>query len=150
MAAGYPSVNISFVVNFNNESENDMRILLVENNPEMRRLLKSMIAEITDDIFESEGGEDAVEKYRTAKPDLVVMDIFRKPTNGLTSAALIKNEYPQAKIVFVSNYTDERTREWAKAAGGFAFFGKDDLLSLIGFLKEQLAEDGKTERDQNN
>lgn len=115
-----------------------MKILLVEHNPEMRRLLKSMIAELADEIFESAGGEDAAAQYRVETPDLVVIDIYRKPNNGLASAALIKTEDPHAKIIFISNYTDERTREWAKAAGGYAFFGKDDLLSLIEFLQEQI------------
>jgi len=116
-----------------------MKILLVEHNPEMRRLLKSMIAEIADEISESDGGNDAVEKFREAKPDAAIIDIYRKPNNGLTSAALIMSEEPQAKIIFISNYTDERTREWARAAGGYAFFGKDDLLSLVEFLKAQIA-----------
>ncbi len=118
-----------------------MRVLLVESNTEMRRLIKAMLAEVADEIFESAGGEDAVVQSRTVKPDWVVMDIYRKPSNGLTSAAAIRTEDPEAKIAFISNYTDERTREWAKAAGGSAFFAKDDLMSLVVFLKEQGAKD---------
>jgi DNA-binding NarL/FixJ family response regulator len=44
---------------------------------------------------------------------------------------------PDARIIFVSNHTDERTRRAASAAGGIAFFGKDDLLSLLAFLAKQ-------------
>lgn len=114
-----------------------MKVLLVESNSEMRRLLKSMIAEIAEEVHESSGGAEAAAIYRAERPDWVVMDIFRKPTNGLTAAASIKGTDPEAKIVFVSNYTDKRTKDWAINAGGTAFFGKDDLLSLVEFLKNE-------------
>ncbi|HEV7645065.1 MAG TPA: hypothetical protein VGO50_14055 [Pyrinomonadaceae bacterium] len=54
----------------------------------------------------------------------------------MTAAVLIKNADPGARIIFVSNYTDKRTRQWAEKAGGAAFFGKDDLLGLLEFLKK--------------
>jgi CheY-like chemotaxis protein len=120
-----------------------MRVLVVENNIEMRRFIKSLIGEIAEEIHESSGGEGAVDLYKTLRPDWVVMDIFRKPENGLTVAASIKGMDPDAKIVFVSNYTDERTRDWAKSAGGAAFFGKDDLLGLVGFLKSKTLCNGQ-------
>jgi CheY-like chemotaxis protein len=116
-----------------------MRILLVEHNAQMRRLIKSMIADIADEIYESDGDGEALAYYSSVRPDWVVMDIFREPNNGYILAGAITKADPEAKIVFVSNYTDERTRRWAEAAGGKAFFGKDDLLSLVGFLKKEKA-----------
>jgi len=114
-----------------------MKILLVENNSGMRRLLKSMLEEIAEEIYESPGGPEAIELYQAVRPDWVVMDVYRKPANGLAAAAAIKNSDPDAKIVFISNYTDPRTRQWAQNAGGAAFIGKDDLLSLVEFLKKE-------------
>lgn len=113
-----------------------MKVLLVEQNIEMRRLLKSMINEIAE-VYESNNGEAAVALYLSVRPDWVVMDIFRKPHNGLTATGTITKADPQAKIVFVSNYSDERTRRWASEAGGKAFFAKDDLLGLVEFLKKE-------------
>lgn len=115
-----------------------MKILLVEDNAEMRRLLKSMIEKIGDEIIEAGHGTDAVEFYRAERPDWVLMDIFMKPTDGLTAAREIKNVDSEARIIFVSSHTDKRTREAAHNAGGEAFFGKDDLLSLVEFLRGQL------------
>lgn len=112
-----------------------MKILLVEDNAEMRRLLKSMIEKIDDEILEASDGMEAVALYRAERPDWVVMDIFMKPTDGLTAAGAIKSVDSEARIVFVSNHTDKRTRQAADDAGGTAFFGKDDLLSLVEFLR---------------
>jgi CheY-like chemotaxis protein len=114
-----------------------MKILLVEDNSEMRRLIKSMIAEIADEIFEAADGTEAIALYRTVRADWVLMDVFIKPTDGLTATAVIKNTDPGAKIIFVSNDTDKRTRAAAKNAGGAAFFGKDDLLGLLEFLTNE-------------
>ncbi len=114
-----------------------MKILLVEDNDEMRRLLKSMLATFANEIYEASDGGEAVELYRVSPPDWVVMDVFMKPTDGLTAAAVMKTINPDARIIFVSNHTDKRTRRAAQAAGGIAFFGKDDLLSLLAFLAKQ-------------
>lgn len=114
---------------------NKMKILLVEDNSEMRRFLKSMVEKIADEIIEASDGTEAVELYRAKRPDWTVMDIFMKPTDGLSAAGAIKSEHSEARIVFVSNHTDKRTREAAHNAGGAAFFGKDDLLSLVEFLR---------------
>ena len=58
-----------------------------------------------------------------------------KPSNGLMAASPIKSLDSEARIVFVSSHTDKRTRQAAQNAGGEAFFGKDDLLNLLEFLK---------------
>jgi len=114
-----------------------MKILVVEDNREMRRLIKSMIAEIADEIYEAGDGAEAAALYPVVRPDWVLMDIFMKPTDGLTAAAAIKIADPAAKIAFVSTDTDKRTRQAARNAGGTAFFGKDDLLGLLEFLKNE-------------
>lgn len=112
-----------------------MKILLVDDNAEMRRLLKSMIEKIADEIHEANDALEAVALYRAVHPDWVLMDISMKPRNGLMGAAAIKSLDSEARIVFVSSHTDKRTRQAAQNAGGEAFFGKDDLLSLLEFLR---------------
>lgn len=114
-----------------------MKILLVDDNSEMRRLIKSMIAETAAEITEASDGGQAVELYRTNRPDWVLMDIFMKPVDGLTAATAMKSLDRAARIAFVSNHTDKRTRQAAREAGGREFFGKADLLGLVEFLKAE-------------
>lgn len=111
-------------------------LLLVDDNSEMRRLLKSMIEGIADEIHEAGNGNEAVALYRAKRPDLVVMDVFMNPTDGLTAAREIKSFDSTARIVFVSNQTDNRTRQATYEAGGEAFFGKDNLMSLVEYLEK--------------
>ncbi len=111
-----------------------MKILLVDDSAAVRRLLKSMLAEVADEIFECDDGAEAFEIYATHLPDWVLMDVFMKKTDGLTAIEMIKKVYPSAKIVVVTNHTDKRTRQAAMEAGADGFFGKDDLLSLVSLL----------------
>ena len=113
-----------------------MKILLVDDNADMRRFLKSMVEKIATEIYEASNTVEAVAQYSAEYPDWVLMDVFMKPTDGLTAANQIKGIDPEARIVFVSNHTDKRTRQAAYDAGGVAFFGKDNLLSLVEFLKD--------------
>ena len=52
-----------------------MKILLVDDNAEIRRLIKSLIAEIAGEIYECDDGAKAFEIYAAHLPDLVLMDV---------------------------------------------------------------------------
>ena len=112
-----------------------MKILIVDDNSEMRRLIKSLITDLTDDIYECADGTEAFEIYSKHYPDWILMDVFMKHTDGLKATKIIKEYDREAKIVIVSNHTDKRTRQAAAEAGAVKFFGKDDLLSLVSYLE---------------
>ncbi len=77
-----------------------MKILLVEDNAEMRRLLKSMVEKIAAEVFEAGDAGQAIELYRAERPDWVLMDIFMQPTDGFTATREIKSLDPEARVVF--------------------------------------------------
>lgn len=66
--------------------------------------------------------------------------LTNKNNRHIFKAQFYNSKNQRSRIVFVSNYTDERTRQWAEGAGRAAFFGKDDLLSLLEFLKKEKHE----------
>ncbi|MDQ3713629.1 MAG: response regulator [Acidobacteriota bacterium] len=65
---------------------------------------------------------------------LGVDDIELKETNGIAATRLITRDFPEAKIVIVTNYNDERLREAAAEAGARGYVLKENLLSLGAFL----------------
>ena len=115
-----------------------MRILIVDDNAEVRRLIKSLLAETADDIYECDNGADAVRLYKMRLPDWVIMDVFMKEMDGIAATKEIKKIDPAAKIVIVTNHTDRRTRQAAEDVNATAFLGKDDLLSLSSLLNNEL------------
>lgn len=111
-----------------------MNLLIVEDNESTRQLIKELLAELADAIYECGDGAEALSAYTRYRPDWVLMDIELELVDGLTATRQIKAVHPQALIVIVTQYNDPQLREAARAASAFAYVLKDDLLSLPGLL----------------
>jgi DNA-binding NarL/FixJ family response regulator len=75
-----------------------------------------------------------IEAYRTYLPRLVLMDIAMEGIDGLKASRILKREFPSARIVIVSQYTDQVLREEAEAVGVIGYVTKDNLDPLKEFL----------------
>ena len=113
-----------------------MRLLIVEDNPPMRRMLKSLAADYADEIFECEDGAEVFSIYPKLLPDLVVMDVQMRDLDGISACKAIKGKFPQAKIVIVTNYDEPEIRAAAFETGACGFVVKENLMSLLDYLKE--------------
>lgn len=107
-----------------------MMLLLVDDNDQMRELIRSLVVDLADDILECSDGADAITIYSERQPEWVLMDIHMKQVDGLSATRQIKAAYPEAKIVILTNFNDGRTREAAREAGAFGFVAKDNLLDV--------------------
>jgi CheY-like chemotaxis protein len=101
-----------------------------------RQMRKDMLREIDSRFCECENGEEAVEMYRVCRPEWVLMDIRMPGMDGIAATRQIKELYPEARIVVVSNYDDPTLREDAAAAGAVGYVAKDDLSVLRRLLGE--------------
>ena len=111
-----------------------MKLLIVEDNAGMRRLIKSVVFDLFDEITECEDGAEALQAYAESLPDWVLMDIKMPKMDGLTAATAIKNAFPNANICIVTEYADKQTREAARIAGAEGYVLKEDLYSLRDIL----------------
>ncbi len=111
-------------------------LLIVDDNPEMRQLMKNIVRKMSDAIFECEDGDEVLMAFEIYHPDWVVMDVEMKRMDGLAATTQLVSYHPGAKVIIVTKHTDANTRQAATAAGAISFLGKDDLLSLRSFLKK--------------
>ena len=111
-----------------------MTLLIADDNPQMRRLTRSMIHDLAGDIYECDDGGEAVECYRAHRPDWVLMDVRMKQVDGITATREIKADFPEAKIVIVTNYDDPDLIELAMLAGATAYVTKAKLSDLRHIL----------------
>jgi CheY-like chemotaxis protein len=118
-----------------------MRLLIVEDNPRMRRLLKSLAADFADEIFECEDGSEAFSSYAENQPDLVLMDVQMRDLDGISASRQIKQKFPQAKIVIVTNYDEPEVRQAVFDLGVSGFVLKENLLPLFSYFVEGKAEE---------
>jgi len=110
-------------------------LLIVDDNAEMRQLVKSIASNVSDETFECEDGDEALAAFTKHHPDWVVMDVEMKRLDGLKATAQLVTHYPEAKVIIVTKHADPQTRAAARKAGACEFCNKDDLLSLRSLIQ---------------
>lgn len=86
-----------------------MRILIVDDAPFIRNQLKMILKPLNFEIIEASDGEEAVEKYKEFRPNIVTMDITMPKENGLKALQNILAFDPKAKVIMVTSL-GHRTR----------------------------------------
>jgi two-component system response regulator DegU len=113
-------------------------LLIVDDNREMRQLMKSIVSKACEEIFECEDGDEVLDAFTVYRPDWVLMDVEMKRMNGLKATAGLMSSYPEAKVIIVTKHADVQTRLAAGEAGARFLVGKEDLLSLLPLIQDQV------------
>jgi CheY-like chemotaxis protein len=112
-----------------------MKLLIVDDNPAMRRLMRRLLADLTEEITECRDGDAVLEAYTRLRPDWVLMDFEMAALDGITATQQLIAAFPDAKVVTVTNYDDLVLRTRAQQAGACGYVLKDDLSELRGLLE---------------
>lgn len=107
-----------------------MILLIVDDNPQMRRLIRSVVGDMAEAIAECSDGALALAAYAEQRPDWVLMDIRMHEMDGITATRGIKAVYPDAHVCIVTDHDDSELREAACEAGAEGYVVKEDLLRL--------------------
>ena len=111
-----------------------MKILIVEDNPLMRDIIREMVSEFAEVITECEDGDEAFAAYQRNLPQWVLMDLQMRRVDGFSASQEIRSSYPNANICMVTDYGDARTRAHATEVGATAFVLKENLEELRTLL----------------
>jgi len=111
-----------------------MKVMIVDDNAEMRGLIRALLAEVASEFVECADGEEAVAVYGRELPDWAVMDVAMKVMDGLTATRRIKSKFPDSRIVVVTQHNNPKLGECAREAGAEGFLLKENLLELRSFL----------------
>jgi CheY-like chemotaxis protein len=107
-----------------------MRVLIADDNPSMRQMIRTIIQPVAEEIFECEDGREAVETYQQIYPDWVLMDFEMPRLDGLQAIRQIIARNPNARIMLITQHDDDDLRIAAKEAGATAMVLKDNLFDL--------------------
>ena len=110
-----------------------MKCLIVEDNQAMRRVLRRMISDLAE-VHECQDGAEALAAYRLHQPDWVLMDIRMRMVHGLDATRQIRAQFPEARVIVVSNYDSDELREAARSAGACGYVLKENLVDLRRLL----------------
>jgi two-component system response regulator DegU len=111
-----------------------MKILIVEENPKMRQLIRRIVDDFSPEVYECVDGAGALSAYTRYLPDCVLMDIDLPHLDGLEATRQIIVDFPDAQILMVTNYDDARLRAAAVEAGACGYILKENLLEVRQWL----------------
>jgi two-component system cell cycle response regulator DivK len=95
------------------------RILVVEDQEDLRGMLRDLLSGTGYTVIEAENGERGVAKAKSERPDLILMDIQRPVMDGYEATRHIKAD-PALKaipIIAVSSFAMKGDEEKARGAG---------------------------------
>ena len=107
-----------------------LKILIVDDSPPIRHLLRFFIEHSTDwEVCEAENGEIAIERVVQLHPDAVILDLSMPVMNGLDAAREISRIAPAVQMVMFTMHSSEQLRREAEAAGIKEVISKTDTIA---------------------
>ena len=102
------------------------RILIVDDNPASRLLVRRVLADEGHVLFEANDGLSALAKIRSEKPDLVLLDIMMPLMNGFAVIARVRGQLGLARlpIIIMSSKSEEESQSLALDLGADAYLTK--------------------------
>jgi len=111
------------------------RIVIVDDSSIMRKMVRNLLDSTEHQIAgEAKNGREAVELYKSLKPDVVIMDVTMRDMDGFTAAREIVSFDAQAKIIFFTNLDKEQYSSQAADLGALGFVNKHNLGELLQLL----------------
>ena len=118
-------------------STKPIRIWLADDHPVLRQGVRALAADEDDMEFvaEASSGLEAIEEFRKYRPDIVLIDLQMPDMNGIDAMIAIRNEFPDARFIFLTTYAGDVQIARALKAGARGYLLKSllrrELLDTI-------------------
>lgn len=115
----------------------DLSIIIADDHPILRMGLRNILEResFVSRLDEAANGQGVVELLKLRHYDLVFMDIRMKPMCGIQATKIIKNEFPNTKVLGFSMFNDTRFISEMKEAGAAGYMlkssGKNEIINAI-------------------
>jgi two-component system KDP operon response regulator KdpE len=124
-----------------------LRVLVVDDEPPIRKLLRMGLSTQGYEILDAPNGKTALE-LTAQKPDLIILDLGLPDIQGLDLLRMLRERNENVPIVVLSSRSDESAKVQALDAGADDYvtkpFGMDELLARIrAALRHQLQVQGE-------
>src|SRR5262245_20419262 len=118
----------------------NMRLMIVDDHPGVRQLIRLLLATREDEVCECASGEEAVKRVASFKPERVTMDVSMPGVGGFEATRAIREAVPSACVLIVTSYDRPEMRQAAVESGASGFVVKENLTELPALL-------GRTKND---
>ena len=94
------------------------RVLLCDDSPQIRELVRIVLElDGNEVVSEAENGREAVDEAERLQPDVVLLDLSMPVMDGLEALPEIKRVAPEARIIVLSGFDNDRLVSQALALG---------------------------------
>jgi twitching motility two-component system response regulator PilH len=119
------------------------KILVVEDDPLMSRMYQKIFTFEGYEVDSAGDGEEGLEKARSGKPTIILMDIMMPKMNGLQALDKLKAD-PETKaipVVMLTNLAGQQDAEAALSKGAIKYIIKSEYepKQVVSMVKEILA-----------
>ena len=101
-------------------------ILIVDDHPAFRLVIKTHLLQLlgTQEVFEADNGQSAMEMARQFAPDLTILDLDIPRINGLDVLSRLKAAHPSMRVLILSSHDASTFVSRAMRAGAQGFVSK--------------------------
>jgi two-component system KDP operon response regulator KdpE len=126
-------------------NENFYRVLIVDDEPEIRRFLRASLKIHQHEVVEAENGAKAISEIREHNPDLIILDLGLPDMNGVEVTRKVR-AWSQIPIIILSVRSREADKIEALTAGADDYltkpFGVGELLARIQVVMRRVGNTG--------
>jgi DNA-binding NarL/FixJ family response regulator len=103
-----------------------IKVLAVDDHPVVREGIGAILAREPDIalVAEAENGREAIECFRTHRPDVTLMDLQMPLMSGLDAMIKIREEFPSARVIVLTTYQGDIQALRAIRAGAAGYLLK--------------------------
>ena len=114
-----------------------MRVLIVDDDAIVVQSLATILSaeDGIDVVGTCLSGAEAVQEFRRLRPDVLLMDIRMPGADGLSAAEEILEGDPQARIVFLTTFSDDEYIVRALRMGARGYLIKQDVAQIAPALR---------------
>jgi DNA-binding NtrC family response regulator len=117
-----------------------MKILIIDDEPEIRSILRMWCEEEGYTVFDAENGREGVHIQRKHRANMLICDLIMPVQEGIETITLFKQTFPEVGIIAISGggkIGPDSYLEVAEQLGAWKVFRKPiDITMLLKVLKE--------------
>lgn len=95
------------------------KILIIEDDREIRNMLKIMVRRYGFSVQTAENGVEGVKMFRKTPSDIVITDIVMPEKEGLETILELREDFPEVKIIAISGGGRHEANNYLQSAKDF-------------------------------